>query len=150
MNTACKDGASTQLCTPQCAQSGASSWLRRYILKRCHPAALFAEVAGFHWFFYFIWQNLWVEAVTSLVLARLLSAAIAWNVCPETMATTFLGKIGLLHLEPFNYLMQFTGFVVLIAGTWSHEAKMIMVGTSMVFLGHICGWGKVAPEFKVS
>jgi hypothetical protein len=141
----------TESCGQSCAgkaESGSLTGFQRYILRRCHPASIFAEVAGFHWVLYFIWQNLWVEAIATFVGFRLLSVAVSWRADAEEISRTLIGKVGLLHLDPVNVVVQLVGFAIIVAGLWSHDVKFIMAGLSLLFLGHLRGWGKVAKEFE--
>jgi hypothetical protein len=45
-------------------------------------------------------------------------------------------------------MIQLIGLVVLGSGLWAHHSQQILVGFSLVLLGHIFGWDKVSPHFE--
>ena len=62
----------------------------------------------------------------------------------ESLGQTVLGKIMLLHLHPMNLITQFAGFGILLYGVWVHGSLHILLGASLVLLGHMWGWHKVS------
>jgi hypothetical protein len=64
----------------------------------------------------------------------------------RVLAQTVLGRLGLLHLEGSNLILQVAGLVVLLYGLWSHEVRMLLAGISVILLGHTQGWSRVDPR----
>jgi len=65
------------------------------------------------------------------------------------VATSWLGRVALLHLHPINVTLQSIGAVALIYGLWSHEAQTILAGGSLIFLGHCWGWRDVDERLEL-
>jgi hypothetical protein len=121
----------------------------RYIVRRAHPASLFVEVVGLTWFVYFFAQHLWREAILSVIIARILGQIVVKDANTNDLAQTTIGKIALLHLDPVNMTVQLAGFVWWALGVWQGDLRQILAGMSLIFLGHLRGWGGVMKNFKL-
>ena len=121
--------------------------IQRLMVRRFHPTALFIDLAGAIWVFYFFWRHEWVAALLTLALTRAVATASVWKKNPEALSQTTLGKIGLLHLHPVNLLLQLIGVIPLLYGLWHHSGEFILAGVSLIFLGHVFGWEKIDRKF---
>jgi hypothetical protein len=126
------------------------SALQRYYVRRSHPASLFIEAAGLGWVVYFFWNHLWAEALLVLVFSRLIANVVSFRANIDALVQTGVGQIALLHIQPINWFVQLVGVVALFYGIWTHEAKMILAGLSVLFLGHLIGWHRVDRHFELS
>ena len=124
------------------------SWFEKYALKHSHPRALFLDVLGIVWFFYFFWLQSWQMALASIIIGRLLASSTVMQVSPQKMSETILGKIALLHIHPANFIIQFLGFIVLTFGVWLHSTEYILLGFSAILVGHLFGWEKVSSSLE--
>lgn len=123
------------------------SWFKRYFIRRFHPRSIFVDVAAGIWFVYFFWHHDWVSAVAIVIIGRVASMLLTMRVDTDAFVETFLGKMALLHLNPANMIIQIIGLVVALYGVWVRSTEAILAGSSLVFLGHIFGWGKVDPRY---
>jgi hypothetical protein len=121
----------------------------RYIMRRTHPASMFVEVVGLTWFTYFLAMHLWREAILTVVVARMVGLFVAREANPDALAQTVLGKIALLHLDPVNMTVQLAGALWWGWGVWQGDVRQILAGLSVLFLGHLRGWGGVLKNFKL-
>ena len=121
----------------------------RLVIRRAHPRSLFINAAGALWLFYYLAQHDWMMALLMLVAFRVAAYASVWNVDPNALAQTTLGKIALLHLHPLNLVVQTAGLIPMLYGVWQHSVELILVGLTFVFLGHFFGWSRVDRRFKV-
>jgi uncharacterized membrane protein YesL len=92
---------------------------------------------------YFLWFHNWVGAATALIVGMPLSRLAARRIDEEELAQTTFGKILLLHLHPANVIVQAIGLGVLLCSFWIHSGLDIVLGVSMILLGHMWGWHKV-------
>ena len=122
---------------------------QRYILRRSHPASIFIEAIGYIWVIFYLWNQLVVEAILALLFSRLIANIIAFRADTDALAQTSLGRIAMLHLQPFNMLVQLLGVVGLAYGLWSHETRAILAGVSIMLLGHLVGWARVDNRFEL-
>ncbi len=116
-------------------------------LRRFHPRALFIEIAGTVWIFYFLWNHEIFLAITFWIFSRIIALTAVWDVDPDQISRTTWGRVALLHVEPGNMISQLAGLVFLIVGLWNHVTGYILIGTSFICLGHAFGWSKVNPSF---
>lgn len=123
------------------------SLMERYALRRAHPVNLFIDGAGWTWFTYFFWHHDWPVAVAAIIISRIFGLAMTANTNLQSMSETGLGKIALLHLHPVNMATQAVGLLVTLYGLWQHSTEFILVGMSVVLLGHLFGWSKVDRRF---
>jgi hypothetical protein len=123
------------------------SRLERYALKRFHPRALFIDAVGITWFVYFLWNQNWLLALGTAIAGRIAALAAVSHAVPEQIAETPLGRLALLHLNPINMAIQGIGAVVACVGIWSHSMPSILIGLSVVLLGHLRGWRRFDPRF---
>jgi hypothetical protein len=119
------------------------TYMERMVIRRGHPKHIIVGIVGFLWFVYFIWQHDWAWAVAVAVLSVVMGRLLTSGTKDESLASTLLGKIMLLHLHPMNLSVQIAGFAVLFYGIWFHSTIYIMLATSIVLLGHMWGWHKV-------
>jgi hypothetical protein len=123
--------------------------LERYVLRRAHPVSIFIDTVGLIWFIYYLWMNLWQEAVAVLIFARLCANAATVRAHSDRLSQTILGKIALLHLHPVNLFLQIVGTAVAIDGVWTHRSMVILAALSLILLGHLQGWPQVDRRFEL-
>lgn len=132
----------------QSASKSKRSGLRRYALLRAHPVSLILDLVAGIWAVYFFWQHAWEVSLVLLVVERGVAWILLQAVDSNALADTLLGKLALLHLEPVNLGMQLAGLLLSLWGVWAHETMVILSGLSLVFLGHLAGWGAVHQALK--
>ena len=130
-------------------QGQSMGMLDRYFLMRVHPQKIVFDIVGVIWSVFFLWNHNWAAALISTLLAGGLGLYFTRNLIPEVMAQTTLGKIGLLHTHPFNLALNLIGIVPSIYGLWTHSVEMILIGLSIIVLGHFFGWSKVNAKLKI-
>lgn len=131
----------------QVSERSGFTFFEKLILRRFHPISLLFDTVGLIWVTYFLWQNNWQYALGVVLAERLLASSIVWRIDFQAMATTTLGKLALLHLNPFNMGIQIVGTVVTIWALWDHSTAIILLGVSTLILGHTFGWHQVNPNF---
>lgn len=119
------------------------SRMQRYMLRRFHPRSLILETVASIWAVYFFWHHQWVTSLLTLAAGRLIGNLLAATTDYSTLAASSWGRLAMLHLHPMNYAIQFVGAVVAFYGIWMHSTVSILVGLSIVFLGHLWGWQKL-------
>lgn len=119
------------------------TYMERMVIRRGHPKHIIVGIVGFLWFVYFLWQHDWKWALVTAVLSAVVGRLATSGTKDETLASTLLGRIMLLHLHPMNFSVQIAGFALLFCGIWFHSTVYIMVATSIVMLGHMWGWHRV-------
>lgn len=119
------------------------TYMERIVIRRGHPKHIIVGIVGFLWFVYFLWQHDWKWALSTAVLSAVVGRLATSGTKDETLASTLLGRIMLLHLHPMNFSVQIAGFALLFYGIWFHSTVYIMVATSIVMLGHMWGWHRV-------
>ena len=124
------------------------TWMQNYALKKAHPSNLFVESIGAIWATYYLYQHNWQLAVISILLMKVLGFMLVKDINPHKMAETTLGKIALLHLHPWNIINQTIGFAMSVYAVWQHSVEGILVGVSIILLGHIMGWSRVDSSFS--
>ncbi len=129
------------------SRTGLSAF-ERYVVRRAHPSGIFIETAGLMWAVYFLFSHLWVEALMTAILTRLIATAATYRANPDALAETALGKIALLHLHPVNAVVQLAGIAGLAYGVWAHETRVVLAGVTVLLLGHLAGWGQVDKRFE--
>lgn len=125
------------------------SFLERVILRRSHPVSIIFDVIGLIWMTYFLWQNNWRYALAAIVAERIVAVSTVWRIDFDALAATTLGKLGLLHLHPFNLIIQIIGTAGTIWALWNHSTLYILAGLSLIILGHSFGWSQVNPIFSL-
>lgn len=131
----------------QSQTSSELTWIQRLMLKRFHPRAIFIDSVGLIWCGYYLWAHDLSMVLGAAVAFRILSYYSVMDMSPQRISETTLGKIALLHLNPANLIIQIAGTVVLIYGLWQHSTESILVGISVILLGHVFGWATVNPAF---
>lgn len=121
--------------------------METYVLLRAHPRLIVFHTAGAIWFIYFLWNRSWVEAVFSLLFAGIVGLSTVRLTDTEKIATTTLGRLALLHLHPANLLLQLAGIAPFIYGLWTHSTQLILIGLTLVVLGHSFGWSAMDERF---
>lgn len=124
------------------------NFLQRFALRRAHPRRIFFDMAALPWEIYYLWQGQWGVALTLLVMSSVVSMIAASDAEYEKIADTTWGKIALLHLRPSNVFFQLSGLVFLVSGLITHNTQSLLIGASLVFIGHMSGWGIVHPALE--
>jgi hypothetical protein len=124
------------------------NWIKRYTLKRFHPRAIFIDSAAILWVGYYLWFQMWQHALIVYIMGRFIGTLSVLNIDPDKMAQTYLGRIGLLHLHPLNFATQAIGLYFFFSGLWYHLGLLMILGLSLIFLGHVFGWGRVSGVFS--
>jgi hypothetical protein len=119
------------------------TYLEKAIIRRGHPKHIILGMVGFLWAVYFLWHHDWAWALGVVLASGILGRILTSGTREEGLAQTVLGKIMLLHLHPMNLTVQVAGFGVLLYGVWIHTLMHVLVGTSLVLLGHMWGWRRV-------
>ena len=120
-----------------------------YFLMRFHPRKIIFDVVGAIWATYFLWNKNWQAAMIAIVAMGGLGLFFTRKVDPELMSQTILGKIGLLHKHPINLTLNLIGIIPLIYGLWMHEEVVILLGLSVIIMGHFFGWSKVNSKLRM-
>lgn len=123
--------------------------LERFFLRRAHPVRMFFDMASLPWVVYFLWNQNWPYAMGVFVLGSVLGLMATRRVDCDKMASTFLGRVALLHLTPFNITTQLIALFPTVYGLWVHSTEFILIGVSLLFIGHITGWGEVDERFSL-
>jgi len=123
--------------------------LQKYILLRSHPRRIFLDVVALMWEVYFLWNQNWRAALGVFIVMNTVGLLATRRVNYQELARTTLGKVGLLHLQPMNLIVQLTGIVLSIYGLWWHETISILTGLSLIYAGHFYGWSRVHPALKM-
>lgn len=95
------------------------------------------------WVLYSLWFHLWAWATLAVVVGVALGALATKGTLVDELAQTVLGKILLLHLHPANVALQTFGFAVLLCSFWMHSIVLMLLGISVILLGHMFGWHRV-------
>jgi hypothetical protein len=119
------------------------TYLEKAIIRRGHPKHIILGIVGFLWAVYFVWRHDWAWALGVVLASVILGRVVTAGTREEGLAQTVLGKIMLLHLHPMNLTVQVAGFGILLYGVWLHAVMQVLVGASLVLLGHMWGWHKV-------
>jgi hypothetical protein len=117
-----------------------------YVVRNSHPISIYFQVIGSIWFAFYFWNHLWAEAILSYLASRAIGALAVSRMDVRALAQTLLGRLGLLHLEGSNLVLQMAGLIVFLYGLWSHEVRMLLAGVSVILLGHTQGWSSVDPR----
>jgi hypothetical protein len=120
------------------------TYLEKAVIRRAHPKQIIVGIVGFLWFMYFLWLHDWIWALGVGFLSVIVGWILTSGTNEEHLAKTLFGKIMLLHLHPMNVAAQLAGFLTLLYGVWLHAVVYVLVGVSLVFMGHLWGWHKVS------
>lgn len=121
----------------------ALTYLERTFVRHGHPRHLIPAYLGWMWAVYFLWFHNWIGAITALVLSGVLGRILTLQIDVEKYAETLLGKLMLLHLHPANLVIQLAGVGVALYSVWMHSGLYILLGLTVIMLGHLWGWHKV-------
>jgi hypothetical protein len=119
------------------------TYLQKTFVRHAHPRHIILAYVGLMWGVYFMWFHNWVWALAAVVISGLVGRILTGDVREENLAQTTLGKILLLHMHPVNFVLQTAGVAVTFYGVWLHAGMHIMVGVTVILLGHLWGWHKV-------
>ena len=119
------------------------SFLQKWVLYKTHPTKVAIDLTAALWSVYFLWDHRWQPALTIYLIVPALSLFMVKDLNLEKFAATTLGKVAILHLQPFNLLIQSVSILVMIYGIWLHSTEWILGGVSLLFVGHIFGWQSV-------
>lgn len=122
--------------------------IQKYALRKVHPRKLMIDSAGLLWMTYFLWNQTMLEAILVMLVFSTVSLLLVRKVDPHLMAETFLGRIALLHLHPGNLSIQLIGFGILVYGIWTHSIRALLLGVSVILVGHSFGWEKVSSHLN--
>jgi hypothetical protein len=119
-------------------------YLEKVVVRRGHPRNVIVGLVGFLWVVFLVWRHEWAWALVVVFVSAILGRAATIGTHEESLGQTLLGKMALLHLHPMNVVVQLAGFGVLLYALWMHELMFILVGISLVLLGHMWGWHRVS------
>lgn len=121
----------------------------RYFLMRFHPRKIVLDVVGAIWATYFLWNQNWQAALLIMLGMESLGLLFTRKIDPELMSQTTLGKIGLLHKHPINLALNLIGLIPLLYGLWMHAGLIILIGLSVIIMGHFFGWSEVNSKLRM-
>ncbi len=124
------------------------SLMEKFLVRRFHPRKIILDLIGFVWAVYFLWLKQWQSSLLCVLTFSLLGLYFTRNVNLEEMGDTTLGKLGLLHTHPMNFALNILGLFPLAVGIWRHFPEYIIIGFSIVLLGHFFGWSKFNRNYK--
>ena len=119
------------------------SFFEKMVVRSGHPRRIIVGVITMIWMFYFLWFHVWIWATVALIVGVTLGMLATVGMHEEELAKTTLGKILLLHLHPFNVVLQAAGFSGLLYSFWAHSGVCMLMAISTILLGHMWGWHKV-------
>lgn len=126
------------------------SLLDRYYLMSAHPRKIVFDIIGAIWGTYFLWNKNWQAALGIFLAMSAMGLFFTRNIDPELMSQTTIGKIGLLHKHPINFSLNFIGLFTFVYGLWMHSSETILIGSSVIVLGHFFGWSEVNAKLRMS
>lgn len=121
------------------------SLLERYALMRFHPRKIIFDVIGLIWGTYFLYLGMWQAAVVVLLIFVVLGFFLVLNTDLKGLSETIWGKIAILHVQPLNVAIKVLALIILVNGIYRHSVEHVLIGISLIFLGHFFGWSKVHP-----
>ena len=122
----------------------------RYLLMRAHPRRIVFDIVGAIWATFFLWNNNLYSAILVFLVMSVLGIYFVRKIDPELMSQTTLGKMGLIHKNPINLILNVIGIIPTLYGLWMHDVILILTGLSMIILGHFFGWSKVNSKFRMT
>lgn len=126
------------------------SLLERYALMRFHPRKIIFDVIGVIWATYFLYVGIWQAAIVMLFISVLFGFFMVRNINLNLMAETPWGRLAILHVHPLNVAIKVVALIILVSGIWRHSVEPVLIGISLIFLGHFFGWTKVHQAFDTS
>lgn len=123
--------------------------IEKLAVRSAHPVSIYFQVIAYMWFGFYFWNQLWAEAVLSYMFFRAVGLMATYKVDITSLADTILGRLALLHLEGSNLVVQLAGLIPLLYGIWSHDSRMMLVGLSLVLMGHLQGWSRIDSRLKL-
>lgn len=121
------------------------SLLERYALMRFHPRKIIFDVIGVIWGTYFLYLGMWQPAVVVLLIFVVFGFFLVRNTNLKEFSETTWGKIAILHVRPLNVAIKVLAVIILVNGIYRHSVEHVLIGISLIFLGHFFGWSKVHP-----
>lgn len=119
------------------------SVLEQLYVQHAHPVNFVMSLIGWMWGAYFLWQQNVLLAVAFGLGFPLIGHLAVWGHGEEELADTSVGKFMLIHAHPVNTVFHLVGFAVIAIGLYSNVLEMVMWGASVLFFGHLWGWGRV-------
>lgn len=123
------------------------SLLERYALMRFHPRKIIFDIIGVIWATYFLYVGMWQAAVVILFIFIVFGFFLVRNADLKALSETTWGRLAILHVHPLNVAIKLVAIVILVNGIYRQSVEHILIGISLIFLGHIFGWSKVHPAF---
>lgn len=121
--------------------------LEKWALMKAHPKKIAIDLAGLAWGVYFLWQHQWENALLVTLMVNAFTAWLVSDIDFEQMAQTLMGRMALLHLQPFNIITQTIGVFTALYGVWLHTSETVLIGISFLAIGHATGWSEVDTRF---
>lgn len=122
--------------------------LQRYVLRVATPQSFFLQSATSLWVIHYLWTGKWALALSLFAVSRLITFVMARDIDYAEFGETTLGKLALLHLNPINAILQLSGLVFLVRGLLVHSTQSLLIGGSLILIGHMAGWEKIHPALK--
>lgn len=126
------------------------SLVDRLFLMRFHPRAMILDSIGTLWGGYFLWYSNWPSALLSIFVFWGMGLYFTRNIHLDLISQTTLGKIALLHKHPINLALNLVGLIPLVSGLWQHSGELILLGFSVIILGHFFGWSEVNSKLRMN
>jgi uncharacterized membrane protein len=123
------------------------SLLERYALMRFHPRKIILDLIGIIWATYFLYVGIWQAAVITIFIFVVLGFFLVRNIDLKMMAETTWGRLAIMHVHPLNVAIKIFAVIILVNGIYRHSVEHILMGITLIFLGHFFGWAKVHPVF---
>jgi hypothetical protein len=123
------------------------SLLERYALMRFHPRKMIFDIIGVIWATYFLYVGMWQPAAVVLFIFVVFGFFMVRNADLKGLSETAWGRLAILHVHPLNVAIKVVALTLLVLGIWRHSVEHILIGVSLIFLGHFFGWSKVHPAF---
>lgn len=121
------------------------SLLERYALMRFHPRKIILDVIGVIWGSYFLYLGMWQAAAVVLLIFVVFGFFLVRKTNLKVFSETTWGKIAILHVKPVNVAIKVFAVIILVNGIYRHSVEHVLIGMSLIFLGHFFGWSKVHP-----
>lgn len=113
--------------------------LQKLMLEHLHPVKFILETIGTIWAVYFLWNQNWLWALVFGLGLPLLSTILLWNKkLPDSRSG--YAKLALIHAHPLNLILHLIGGAVAIYGIWMHGSIAILLGVTIILVGHLWGW----------
>lgn len=116
--------------------------LQKLMLEHLHPAKFILETIGTIWAVYFLWNQDWLWAIVFGLGLPLISTILLWGKkLPDSRSG--YAKLALIHAHPLNLSFHVIGAAIGVYGVWNHDTVFILVGITVILIGHVWGWKTV-------